>query len=174
MYLAYQAPVFGDPRLEVLDVACRILAAGKGSRLYRRLVRDERLVQDVSFEAIGLVAGASILFGSATVRPGVDVDRVETALDEELARLVDSHVTEDELARAKAQLESEELKALQKVEERADRLSMYATLFDDPDLINRMLGRYLAVTAEGIRDTAAAVLGHADRVVLSYLPDASA
>ena len=38
--------------------------------------------------------------------------------------------------------------ALQRVEERADRLSMYATLFDDPGLINRMLPRYLAVTAE--------------------------
>ena len=57
-------------------------------------------------------------------------------------------VTDDELARAKALTEADELGALQRVEERADRLSMYATLFDDPGLINRMLPRYLSVTAE--------------------------
>jgi predicted Zn-dependent peptidase len=171
LYVAYQAPVFGDPRLEALDVACRILAAGKGSRLYRRLVRDERLVQEVSFESVGLVAGASIVFGSATVRPGVEAARVEGAIDEELANLTRELVTDDELSRAKAQLETDELKALQKVEERADRLSMYATLFDDPGLVNRMLDRYLAVSADAIRTVAAEVFT-TDRVVLTYLPDA--
>ena len=58
-------------------------------------------------------------------------------------------MTDDELARAHALVEADELGALQRVEERADRLSMYATLFDDPDLINRMLPRYLAVTPGG-------------------------
>ena len=87
-------------------------------------------------------------------RPGVDVERVETAFHEELDRIAREPVTDDELGRAKALVETEELGALQRVEERADRLSMFATLFDDPDLINRMLGRYLAVTAEGIRDAA--------------------
>jgi predicted Zn-dependent peptidase len=170
IYLAYQAPILGDRRLDALDVACRILAAGQGSRLYRRLIRDERLVQEVTFEAIGLVAGASILFGSATLRPGIEVERVEAVIDEELARISSVPVTDDELARAKAQLETDELKVLQKVEERADRLSMYATLLDDPDLVNRMLERYQAVTADAIRDGAESVFGSADRVVLTYLP----
>ena len=48
---------------------------------------------------------------------------------------------------------------------------MYATLFDDPDLINRMLPRYLAVTADEIRDVAAAVFRPDNRVVLTYLPE---
>jgi hypothetical protein len=47
---------------------------------------------------------------------------------------------------------------------------MYATLFDDPDLINRMLPRYLAVTADQIRAVAAEVFRPDNRVVLTYLP----
>ena len=55
---------------------------------------------------------------------------------------------------------------------RADRLAMYATLFNDPDLINRQLGRYLSVTAEQIRAICAEVFRPANRVVLTYLPAA--
>ena len=62
--------------------------------------------------------------------------RVEAAFHEELERLAAEPVTDDELAAGKALIEADELGALQRVEERADRLSMYATLFDDPELIN--------------------------------------
>ena len=48
---------------------------------------------------------------------------------------------------------------------------MYATLFDDPDLINRMLPRYLAVTADQIQAVARDVFRPDNRVVLTYLPE---
>ena len=89
--------------------------------------------------------------------PGIPIERVEAALIEELERLGRELVTDDEMVRARALVETDELGALQRVEERADRLSMYATLFDDPGLIDRMLERYLAVTPEAIREVAAAV-----------------
>ena len=171
VFIAFRAPSFGDTRLDALDVAGQILAGGKGSRLDRRLVRDERIAQDVALFTLGFVGGASVCAGWATVRPGVDVARVEAAFHEELARLTTEPITDDELARARALVEADELGALQRVEERADRLSMYATLFDDPGLINRMLDRYLAVTPEDIRSAAAAVFHEDNRLVLTYLPD---
>ncbi len=172
VHVSFRAPVFGDPRLDALDLAGQILAGGKGSRLNRRLVREERIAQDVTFFALGFVGGASICAGWATVRPGVDVARVETAYHEELARLTTDLVSDDELARARALTEADELGALQRVEERADRLSMYATLFDRPEMINEMLPRYLAVTAEQIRDVARTVFRVDNRLVLTYLPQA--
>ena len=72
IYFGFRAPAFGDPRLDALEVAGQILAGGKGSRLHRRLVRDERIAQDVALFALGFVGGASIAAGWATVRPGVD------------------------------------------------------------------------------------------------------
>jgi predicted Zn-dependent peptidase len=98
------------------------------------------------------------------------VERVEAALLEELERLGREPISEDELARARALIETEELGALSRVEERADRLSMYATLFDDPDLINRMLPRYLAVTPEQIQSVSSEVFREDNRVILTYLP----
>ena len=169
-YFGFRAPSFGDPRLDALEVASQILAGGKGSRLYRRLVREDRVAQDVGFFALGFISGASIAAGQATARPGVDPAVVERAFEEELDRLGREPVTADELARALALIETYELEALQRVEERAERLAMYATLLDDPDMINRQLPRYLSVTAAQIQAVAAEVLIPANRVVLTYVP----
>jgi predicted Zn-dependent peptidase len=160
----------GDERLDALEVAMQVVAGGKGSRLHRRLVREERIAQDVVAYALCFVGGASVVEGWATVRPGVAIERVEAAYLEELDRLTREPVSDDELARAHALIETEELGALQRVEERADRLSMYATLFDDPDLINRMLGRYLSVTPARIQAVAREVFRADNRAVLTYVP----
>ena len=170
IHWGFRGPVFGDPRLDALDLAGQILAGGKGSRLHRRLVREERLAQDVALFSMGLVAGASVTAGWATARPGVDLVALETAFWEELERMGREPVSDDELARAKALTEADELGALQRVDEKADRLSMYATLFDDPGMINKILPRYLSTTAEQIQAVCREVFVPENRVVLTYVP----
>lgn len=170
IHWGFRGPIFGDPRLDALDLAGHILAGGKGSRLHRRLVREERLAQDVALFSMGLVAGASVTAGWATARPGVDLVALETAFWEELEKMGREPVSEDELARAKALTEADELGALQRVDEKADRLSMYATLFDDPGMVNSILPRYLSTTAEQIRAVCRDVFTPDNRVVLTYLP----
>jgi predicted Zn-dependent peptidase len=83
-------------------------------------------------------------------------------------------VSDDELARAKALTEADELGALQRVDEKADRLSMYTTLFDDPGMVNSILTRYLSTTAEQIQAVCRSVFVPDNRVVLTYLPAAGA
>ncbi|HYK96117.1 MAG TPA: pitrilysin family protein [Candidatus Dormibacteraeota bacterium] len=170
IHWGFRGPIFGDPRLDALDLAGQILAGGKGSRLHRRLVRDEQLAQDVAFFSMGLVAGASVTAGMATARPGVDLVELETAFWEELQKMTREPVSEDELARAKALTEADELGALQQVAEKADRLSMYATLFDDPGMINSILPRYLSTTAEQIQAVCRDVFVPDNRLVLTYVP----
>ena len=170
IYIGFRAPVFGSTELDALDIAGQLLSGGKGSRLQRRLVREDRIAQDVAIFTLPFVGGASVCVGWATVRPGVDVATVEAAYLEELEKLATEPPTDDELARAKALTEADELGGLARVEERADRLSMYATLFDDPGLINTMLPRYLTVTGEQIRDACRAVFRADNRVVLTYVP----
>ena len=170
IHWGFRGPIFGDPRLDALDLAGQILAGGKGSRLHRRLVRDEQLAQDVALFSMGLVAGASVTAGFATARPGVDLVALETAFWEELERMGREPVSEDELARAKALTEADELGALQRVDEKADRLSMYATLFNDPGMINSILPRYLSTTAEQIQAVCRDVFVADNRQVLIYVP----
>jgi len=170
MHLGLRAPVWGDPAFDALEVAAQILAGGKASRLYHRLVREERIAQDVSASAIPLVSGASLFALVATASPGTDIEQVEAACWQEMERIAYEPVTADELARAQALLETAELAALQHVEERADRLGMYATLFDDPGRINEQLARYLAVDAVAVQAACAASLLPDNRAFVIYVP----
>ena len=88
VYVGFRAPVFGDPRLDALDLAGQILAGGKGSRLDRRLVRDERIAQDVALFTLGFIGGGSIMrrLGDRPARASTST-RVEAAFHEELERL---------------------------------------------------------------------------------------
>jgi predicted Zn-dependent peptidase len=172
IHVAYRTPPFGTPAFDALEVATQIAAGGQGSRLHRRLVREDRIAQDVALFALPLVEGASVLAGWATVRPEADPARVEAAFLEELDRLAAEPVTDDELARARALIESGELSALCRVEEIADRLGMYTTLFDRPELINEQLARYLAVDAEAVRAVVAGIVAPDNRAVLTFVPAA--
>jgi zinc protease len=112
--------------------------------------------------------------GWATVRPEATSAAVEEAFLGEVSRLASEEISPDELQRAKALIETDELGSLQRVSERADRLSMYATLLDDPGEINRQLERYLGVTAADVRAACGDLLVAHNRVVLTYIPAAGA
>ncbi|MEA2026578.1 MAG: hypothetical protein U9O18_07790, partial [Chloroflexota bacterium] len=136
----------------------------------KRLVREEQVAQDVALFALPLVAGSSIAAGWVTARPESDAATVEAMLDEELRRMTREAPTDDELARAHALIESAELSALSHMDEVADRLSMYTTYFDRPELVNEQLGRYLEVDAEAVRAVCADVFGSHDRATITYVP----
>lgn len=170
VHVGYRIPPFGTLEYDALSVATQILAGGRGSRLYRRLVRDERIAQDVAAFPLDLVGGASILAGWVTARPESDAETVERVWHEETDRLASEPVSDDELARARALIESSEMGALSRVEEVADRLSQYATYFDRPELVNEQLTRYLAVEAADIQAAAAAVFRAENRAVITYVP----
>jgi zinc protease len=168
LYLAYRIPAYGQDGFYPAAVAAHVLAWGKGALLYRRLIRERRLAQDVVAYAFPIVIGASMLVLWSTARPGVAPAALEAALTEEIAALAD--VTEDDVARARNLIEARQLTDLQRVDERADQLSMFATLFADPDRINTELDRLRAVTAEDVRAFAQRHLRQDRRVTLTYLP----
>jgi len=85
-----------------LELAAAILAGGKTSRLYRRLVYQDQIATTVTAENERLeIAGMFSI--TATVKPGGSVAAVEKAVDEELARFLKDGPTAAELARAKTQ-----------------------------------------------------------------------
>jgi predicted Zn-dependent peptidase len=172
VHVGYRCPPFGTRAFDALEVAAQILAGGRGSRLHRRLVREEQVAQDVTLFALPLVAGASIAAGWVTARPESDAATVEGLFDEELRRMTREPVTDDELSRALALIESAELSALSRMDEVADRLSMYATYFDRPELINEQLARYQSVDAGAVRDVCTEVFAGDARAVLTYVPRA--
>lgn len=163
-------PVFGTDDFEALLVAADLLGAGRASRLYRVLVRERQLAQDVTVFPFPVVGGASMFTMWATARPGVDPADLEAALTVEIDRLAADGPSEAELERVRNLHAAAVESSLERISERADRVSMYTCLFDDPDRINGEVSRYLAVGSDPVRRVMADVLRPDNRLALTYLP----
>src|SRR4029079_15463157 len=94
----------------------------------------------------------------------------ERAVNEEVDQLCDTGVTGEEVARAVTLIETESIIALQAAGDRADKLSLFATYFGDPSLVNTQAARYRDVTPERVNAFARARLGPDNRASLLYVP----
>lgn len=165
----YHAPAWyadGDAECELL---ADVLAEGKSSRLYKRLVYDEKVAVEVSAHVESGELG-SILSVRAYALPGSDLDQVEKLVDEEIERVLRDGVTADELERHKAARERSALEALQSIEARADKLNEYEYCFGQPDSFKRDLDRFRNATPESVKAWAAKVLTQNGRVIARVLP----
>ena len=157
---------------EALQLAIRILGNGKSSRLYRSLVHDARIAQDVTASAApGQLGGTTEI--AATVQAGRSPSEVERALDEQIRALRAVPPAAEELLRAKRTVLAEAYSALENVGGfggKADLLNHYEMWRHDPGWLTEHLRRYQAVTAEQVQEAAKEWLGE-ERVVLHVVPD---
>jgi predicted Zn-dependent peptidase len=174
IYAAYRMPTFGSDGFDALQVAIDLLGSGRASRLYRALVREQQVAQDVTTFAFPLVGGSAIFTIFVTARPGVAPATLEAALWTEVDRLTADGPADDELERVRNMHAAGVESSLERISERADRLSMYACLFDQPERLNAEVSRYEAVDAGRVREAMSASLRADNRVVLTYLPAESA
>ncbi|MCI0537203.1 MAG: insulinase family protein [Verrucomicrobiales bacterium] len=101
IYKVWVTPEFGTAEADYLDLAADVLASGKSSRLYKRLVYDDQIATNVFAFTFPLeIAGIAAVI--AEVRPGGDAAKVEQAIDEEMARFLQEGPTEKEMARVKS------------------------------------------------------------------------
>ena len=109
-----------------------------------------------------------------TARPGVAVEQLETSLLAEIDRLASDGPAADDLERVRNLHASRTASALERISERADRLSMYTCLFDEPERINTEVSRYAAVDAGRVTDALRSSVTPDNRVTLLYVPAESA
>ncbi|HNV02018.1 MAG TPA: pitrilysin family protein [Vicinamibacterales bacterium] len=102
IYMVWNVPQWGSADADLLGLAANVLATGKTSRLYKRLVYDDQIATDVS-ASLDSREIASQFYVMATVRPGIAPAKVEQALREELAALLKDGPTPAELERVKTQ-----------------------------------------------------------------------
>ncbi|MGY3339211.1 putative Zn-dependent peptidase [Streptomyces filamentosus] len=170
---AYRLPEDGTRACDAADLALTVLGGGESSRLHNRLVRRDRTAVAAGFGLLRLAGAPSLGWLDVKTSGGVEVPDVETAVDEELARFAAEGPTAEEMERAQAQLEREWLDRLGTVAGRADELCRFAVLFGDPQLALTAVDRVLSVTAEEVREVAAARLRPDNRAVLVYEPVAT-
>ena len=172
IYLAFRSPVFGSEGYYAASVAGAILGMKQGSRLYRSLVREKQIAADASAFTFDLAKGSDLLILDVTGRPETSAEQLESEVEREVDELVANGVTDEEVERAVALIQTDIVTALQSASERADRLSMFATLLGDPALINQQADKYGAVTAQSVNAFARERLGVNNRAKLIYVPRA--
>ncbi len=170
LFLGFRAPVFGSDSHFVATVLATILGTGKGSRFQRALVRDREIASEATAFTFDLAKGADLLIADATARPGITADVLEVEVVREIDRVIADGVSDAEVQRAVALLETALVSSLQSAGDRADKLSMFATYFDDPGLVNEQTERYQRVTAAEVSALARDMLGEDNRVSLVYIP----
>ena len=152
-----------------LNALAAILTQGKSSRLYKRLVYDEQVAAFTS-----AWNDATLLSGDLWVRvrakPDVDLDRIEAAVDEEVARLAQSPPSQDELDRVINGLVTGFVGALETVEGKADRLNDYLYYAGSADYAEQDLARYRALTPADIQRVARQYLAGRNHVLISIVP----
>ena len=167
--LAWQSPHHFGPGDAELDLLASVLAQGKASRLYKALVYDQKIAQEVSARQESRVLGSQFVV-DALVRPGVDPAKVEKAIWVELAKVRDKEVSNEELERARNGYEMDFGDRLQGVPGRASLLNMYQAEVGDAGYTQRDLDRYRAAKAGDLLSYAKKVLSPDAVVVLTIVP----
>ncbi|MEJ7735740.1 MAG: pitrilysin family protein [Polyangiaceae bacterium] len=156
----------GDAELDLLSVA---LQDGKASRLYKALVYDQALAQEVGAVQESGDIGSTFTV-EAIARPGVTLEKLEKAIDAELTKVIAAPLREEELTRAKNQFETGFVSRMQSVSTRASILATYETYRGDPGYALKDLARYRAATAAAIQGVAKATLDPNARVIIHVVP----
>jgi predicted Zn-dependent peptidase len=170
LYLAFRSPVFGSEAYYAASVTGAILGMRRGSRLHRTLVRERQVAAEATAFTFDLPKGSDLLVIDITARPGVEAEVMEREVAREIDVLQTDGVTSDELERAVALIETDFIASMQAAGERADKLSLFATYFGDPRLLNEQVARYRSVKVEDVNAFARERLGTDNRTSLLYVP----
>jgi zinc protease len=173
LYLAWLTPRHFEPGDAALDMVADVLAGGKNSRLYKRLVYDMQIAQDVSaFQASAQLSSQFMIV--ATPRPGHAVAELQKVIDEEIQKLQREVPTAHELERSVNQIEASFYNRMERTggfSGKADQLNAYYTYTGDPDWFNEDLARYRALSVGDITAAAAQFLPLDKRVELIVEPE---
>lgn len=169
LYLAWITPALLEPGDAAMDVVGDLLAGGKNSRLYKRLVYDMQAAQAVSAAQSSGALGSSFRI-VVEPRPGHTVDEMRAVIDEEIARLQAEPPSARELERSINGLEAGFLSSLEDLESKADSLNAYYMNTGTPDYFAKDLARYKALTPADIQKAAQRYLPAEARVELTVMP----
>jgi zinc protease len=173
--LAWLTPRHFAPGDAALDVLADVLAGGRNSRLYKRLVYDLQIAQSVSAFQVSQ-ALSSYFQVEATPRPGHTVDELQKIVDEEIRALQQQPPTAREVQRAINKFEASYFNRMERVGGfggKADLLNSYFSETGNPDWFNEDVGRYRVLSPADVRAAAVAFLPAARRVELIVMPEGS-
>ncbi len=172
IYMGWITPPIFQPGDAESDLLAQILGGGKSSRLYKKLVYQMQIAQDVQVQNSNLRLG-SVFELQATAKPGVKPQDLEAAINAELEKLRSEGPTQTELERARNVMETRTISSLERLGGfggLADRLNQYNQFLHDPGYLPKDLARYNRATAADLKQVAEERLKTSARAVVYGLP----
>ena len=169
VYVGWITPPFFKPGDSDADLTAQILGGGKSSRLYKKLVYEQQIAQDVSASQDSLMLG-SVFTISATARSGHTAAELEKAIDAELEKFRAEGPTPQELERARNTFETGIVGGLETLGGVADMLNRYNHYLGTPDYLEKDIQRYRAASVQSVKTFASAQLLPAARVIVEGVP----
>ena len=157
LYAGWHTPATGHPDGEALDVASQILSGGRSSRLYRSLVYEKEMAL-YAYGGYMELSDAGMFYAIAGARPGESLDEVEALFMAEIERVATDGVSEEEVARAKRQMEVGLVRGLATNHALASRIGREIVAFGRVRPLEERIDAIRSVTPEDVQ-----------RVVRTYL-----
>jgi predicted Zn-dependent peptidase len=133
-------------------------------------VRERQIAADATAFTFDLAKGSDLLVADVVARPETTPEKLEEEVNREIDLLMTNGAMQEEVDRAIALIETDMITAMQSASERADRLSMFATFFGEPKLINEQSDKYQSVTLAQVNEFARTKLGVNNRASLLFVP----
>lgn len=165
-YKTWHMPGRMDKGYHAADLITEILGGGASSRLFQSLVKEKRLFSNIECYHFGSLDAGLLAIEGKLVK-GVNMEDAEKAVEEELSKIKESAVTEEELQKVKNKTESMIAFEDIGVMSRANSLAFYE-LLGDATLINEELSKYNAVTAAQIQQYCGQIFKAANSNTLYY------
>lgn len=173
LVLGYRGPAVADPDHVVLSLVGDLLCGGRGSRLYRRLLREKELVSDLS-ASVTPFAHPGLFELWFSLRSGAEVDEVLAEVDAALAALVSEPPSPAELARTANRYELGLLQSLETASGKADQIGFHEAILGDASMLFKRLEAYRTVTAAQVTEVAQRYLQPQRRTRVVVLPSGEA
>lgn len=165
----YKIPGYGSKDYYISRLVSSILTYGDSSRLYRNLVYNRQLVNEIDSSVQGMEQ-ISLFSINAIATEGSSPDEIEFEIDKTIDELRNGVVSDDEIIKSKNRLTTKYITKLQTNLNLANKLSFLRTFYPDCSKINSEINEYACVTKFDIINFTEKYLSKNKRVVLDYLP----
>ena len=169
LFAGWHTPPTGHEDGEALDVASQILSGGRSSRLYRSLVYEQELAL-YAHGSYWEMSDAGMFYAAAGARPGVDLETLETAFMAEIEKVSDEGVSEEEVARAKRQMEVGLINRFATNHSMASRLGREIVAFGRVRPLSERIAAIRAVDREDVQRVVSTYLTSSGRNVVRVMP----
>ena len=167
--LAYRTPGFKERDAYVLDMISTYLSDGRSSKLYKKMVDDQKQALQVGAFNIGQEDyGMYLVFALPVGETSLEV--LQTEMEEEVTKVRDELISEKDYQKLQNKFENDFVNANSSVEGIANSLARYHMLYGDTNLINKEIDIYRSVTREEIKEVANKYLKPNQSVIINYLP----